>query len=457
MGKQYELRHQNAKLEDHRTCSKGIFQAMIRQVIIDQLTQKGGLQVKISQSGNNLICRIRAPVKLLEMQADIEDYKLKFRGEIDPGSEEFWNYEVSRLVPISDDSTKKQVVLKAIEIDEEKTEYDRKKGDEILDKLYKLGKIGPGELGISPNEEKPVMRNRRIHALERIADKVPIWNNYPAYAAFETDAHLRYIFQQYPGIRGKTLFLVKDRLYLTKTLLDKHFNFALLQDYNMVKMLTALHDGNRGERVSNDTLLMRWSNFWSVDAELVGSPLVTDREYSSNQSIAFYWRPFCQPLIDIREYFGEKVALHYAWFGHYTYYLLFPVVASFAVWILITFFFPEHAHGGAGGEVDYVAIGMALFITTWVVYYKTTWEEQSLAISYKWGTNGYEDVQKDRTAFVGDEDGSKTTRNFVDNKEVLFYPSWKRSLWQTASAIVIFLFVFCFFFTFQTFPLHFPF
>ena len=137
MGKQYELRHQNAKLEDHRTCSKGIFQAMIRQVIIDQLTQKGGLQVKISQSGNNLICRIRAPVKLLEMQADIEDYKLKFRGEIDPGSEEFWNYEVSRLVPISDDSTKKQVVLKAIEIDEEKTEYDRKKGDEILDKLYK--------------------------------------------------------------------------------------------------------------------------------------------------------------------------------------------------------------------------------------------------------------------------------------------------------------------------------
>ena len=41
MGKQYELRHQNAKLEDHRTCSKGIFQAMIRQVIIDQLIGSG--------------------------------------------------------------------------------------------------------------------------------------------------------------------------------------------------------------------------------------------------------------------------------------------------------------------------------------------------------------------------------------------------------------------------------
>ena len=214
MNKQYGLRNQNKKLEDDVTCKFGTFHAMARQVIIDQLAIKGGLQVKISQSGRHLICRVRAPIKMLEMQADIENYKLQFRGEIDPGSNEFWNREVSRLEPVEDsdgnNSTRKRVVLKAIEIEEERVEYDRKKGDEILDKLYKLGKIGPNELGISPNEEKPVMRNRRIHALERIADKVPIWNTYPAFAAFETDAHKRYIFQQYPGVRGKSFFLVKD-------------------------------------------------------------------------------------------------------------------------------------------------------------------------------------------------------------------------------------------------------
>ena len=46
--------------------------------------------------------RIRAPIKLLEQQADIEDYKLEFKPEIDPGSEEFWNKEVNRLMPVED-------------------------------------------------------------------------------------------------------------------------------------------------------------------------------------------------------------------------------------------------------------------------------------------------------------------------------------------------------------------
>ena len=442
MSKQYSLRNQYKKLDDDAECQLGTFHAMMRQVIIDQLTQKGGLQVKISQSGRLLICRLRAPIKMLEMQADIENYKLQFRGEIDPGSKEFWNYEVSRLVPVEDadgnNSNRKQVVLKAIEIDEEKVEYDRKKGDEILDKLYKLSKIGPGELGISPHEEKTVMRNRRIHALERIADKVPIWNKYPAYAPFETDAHKRYIFQQYQGVRGKSFFQVKDRLYLTKTLLDRKFNFSLLENEGIVKMLIPLHDANRGEPVSNDTLYMRWAMFWTVDANLVGSPLVTSAEYNPDKPIAFYWRPFSQPLGDIRAYFGEKVALYYAWFGHYTYYLLFPMIMSFAVWILVTFFFPEHAHGGAGGEVDFIAIAMAVFITTWVVYYNKTWEEQSLAISHKWGTRGFEDVQKDRPNFVG-VDGDKKYRTFVDNKDSLFFPVWRRRGLQLFSAVVILL------------------
>jgi len=50
-----------------------------------------------SKSGNMLLVRIRVPIKLLEVQADIEDYKLQFKGEIDPGSEEFWNREVNRV------------------------------------------------------------------------------------------------------------------------------------------------------------------------------------------------------------------------------------------------------------------------------------------------------------------------------------------------------------------------
>ena len=389
--------------------------------------------------------RIRAPIKLLEQQADIEDYKLEFKPEIDPGSEEFWNKEVNRLMPVEDHNgnklSKKQVVRVAIEVEEEKKELSRKEAELILDNLVKSNKIGPAELGMNPTDEKEVMLNRRVHALERIVDKVPVWNRYPAYTAFETDLHLRYLFNEYPGVRGKSLFRVKDRLYLTKCILDRNYNFGQLLEKNIIEVMTTLHDANRGENCTSDNLLARWLYFWWVPANEVGSPLVTDPEYHRDEMLKWWqiWkRPFCQPLLDIREYFGEKIALYHAWFGHYTYMLLLPCLASFVVFIIIDLFYPEHDLGDGAVGPDYFQIGMILFITTWVVYYNKTWEEQSLAISYKWGTNGFESVQKDRPQFKGEPlpDGRKL-RSFVDNKEMLYYPSNKRVATKIFSSVVM--------------------
>ena len=65
-----------------------------REAIIDTLMSKSGLQLKLTANPGNIYCRLRAPMKLLELQADRENYRLQFRGEIDPGSDEFWNREV---------------------------------------------------------------------------------------------------------------------------------------------------------------------------------------------------------------------------------------------------------------------------------------------------------------------------------------------------------------------------
>lgn len=68
-----------------------------REAIIDTLMTKSGLQIKLSANPGYIYCLMRAPFKLLEMQADAENYRLQFRGEIDPGSEEFWNREVYKV------------------------------------------------------------------------------------------------------------------------------------------------------------------------------------------------------------------------------------------------------------------------------------------------------------------------------------------------------------------------
>ncbi|KAK7240586.1 intracellular chloride channel [Aureococcus anophagefferens] len=90
---------------------------------------------------------------------------------------------------------------------------------------------------------------------ERIVDRVPVSNPYAAYAAFDNQAKERHLFDEYPSVRGKTLFLPKDRLYLTKRIID-------------------------------------------------------------------------EPLMEIRSYYGEKIALYFAWLSFYGYMLMMPAIAE---------------------------------------------------------------------------------------------------------------------------------
>eukprot|EP01041_Mallomonas_annulata_P013266 gene13266-28094_t len=231
------------------------FITLARETVIDQLSQKSGLQLKLSSSTGYLYCRVRAPTKLLELQAKKEGYRLQFKGEIDPGSKEFWNRDTMS------DTTHEMI---ALEIEEEKKLYSRDEANVILERLYKADKISPNDLGILKDKETPITWSRRTHALERVADEVPITNRYPAYAPFSSEQNLRYLFQNYPSVRGKTLFTGKDRLYLTKSILENHFDLDVLVSEGVIDSFTALHDANRGETLTIDILKKRWIMFWNA-------------------------------------------------------------------------------------------------------------------------------------------------------------------------------------------------
>lgn len=46
-----------------------------REAIIDTLITSSGLQLKLSADNNKIYCRIRAPIRLLELQAHKESYR----------------------------------------------------------------------------------------------------------------------------------------------------------------------------------------------------------------------------------------------------------------------------------------------------------------------------------------------------------------------------------------------
>ena len=357
-----------AEPKDEDAMRMNAWLTIAREAIIEQLTNKCGLQLKLSANSSQIFCRIRAPIKLLESQADKNDYPLQFRGEIDPGSEDFWNVEVNNI---------------AVEIEEEKKIYSLDEAKLILEKLYRAGKISPNELLINPDQENQASYSRRIHALERIADKVPVTNKFIPYAPFLTNKpHLRYLYQTYPSVRGSTLFRSKDRLLLTKSIIDKIFDIDVLATYGVADSIMALHDANRGEKLTIEVLSKRWVSFWSTSAKEIGCPYVTHPAYDENVELSWYLRPLSQPLSDIREYFGEKVAIYFTWFGFFTYYLLYPALMG----LVMEMVFLIRGYPDTLDSLDWSAYVFAFLMITWSAIYEQCWLRECKAVALKWVT-----------------------------------------------------------------------
>lgn len=207
------------------------WQTLARETVLDQLANKNGLQLKISANSAFVFCRVRAPIKLLEQQADIMNYPLRLRDAVDPGSE-FWNVEYKGV---------------SVELEEERRLLSKAEALDVLERLYRAGKVPPSEVEVNEAVETPAMWSRRVHALERIADDVPITNKYPAHASFHADKpHLRFLYQTYPTVRGESLFKPKDRLLLTKSIIDNSIDTAKMISEGLLLDFFPLHDANRG-------------------------------------------------------------------------------------------------------------------------------------------------------------------------------------------------------------------
>ena len=84
---------------------------------------------------------------------------LPYRGEIDPGSNEFWNREVYKKLH-GKESMPEAV---ALEMEDERVIYTNDQANAILEWLYKAGKIPPEEMYVNPDFETPGNGHRHSH------------------------------------------------------------------------------------------------------------------------------------------------------------------------------------------------------------------------------------------------------------------------------------------------------
>ena len=153
--------------------------------------------------------------------------------------------------------------------------------------------MGPNDAAVF-DEAEPTKKHwsRRVHTLERIADRVPVTNRFPAHSDFTTAPESRHLYDEYPSVRGKTLFLPKDRLYLTSKIMDEHFDFGVLVEHKVVEQCLALHDANAGESLTLEWFSDHWVLFWRSSIRDCGAPRVSMPQIDRGEACRSWERPW---------------------------------------------------------------------------------------------------------------------------------------------------------------------
>ncbi|XP_041776650.1 anoctamin-8 isoform X8 [Anopheles merus] len=123
-----------------------------------------------------------------------------------------------------------------------------------------------------------------------------------------------------------------------------------------------------------------------------------------------------QPLDDIAAYFGVKVALYFAWLGHYTCALCVPAVLGTILYAGLW------GRGQTAQDIGHVIF--SLFNVAWASLYLEAWRRYSVELAFRWGTLSTppELLEPPRPLYKGPLEESSVTGR-LEPKEA---PAWQR-------------------------------
>jgi len=182
---------------------------------------------------------------------------------------------------------------------------------------------------------------------------------------------------------------------------------------------TQVHRIKLIEALVNDGLRTLYANYsWQVllhHGDLIAFfPLHNER---NRRELAAQWIPGAwarfllfgrAPLDEIRAYFGEKIGLYFAFLGHYTIWLV-PLAAvgiALAVWDCIQLTL-------SSALMPYYCV----FVAFWSVLLLEYWKRAEARHAMEWGMVGFEEQERDRPEFHGEE-----ITSYIDGRPMLHFP-----------------------------------
>uniref|UniRef100_M4B5K8 Anoctamin transmembrane domain-containing protein n=1 Tax=Hyaloperonospora arabidopsidis (strain Emoy2) TaxID=559515 RepID=M4B5K8_HYAAE len=226
------------------------------------------------------------------------------------------------------------------------------------------------------------------------------------FAEYRYEEKYQPYYRRYPmkwgGKKEQTLFTQKDRLRLAEGIIERHINADALEAAGYLQgPMFALHDA--------------------------------DALHDLRHAWALHWTMLYQPLHKIRYYFGEKIALYFAWLEFYTKMLIFPAIAG-----IITFVYIEARQAATGtNEQGYILIAFAVFVVIWSSLFSELWRRKNGLLDSLWGLSGLQESFRYRPQFRG----TKSYHPVTDAEEVTFESKTKRRRAFVVSVLVVTLMV----------------
>lgn len=115
-------------------------------------------------------------------------------------------------------------------------------------------------------------------------------------------------------------------------------------------------------------------------------------------------------LDHIQRYFGETIAMYFAFLGFYSMYLIPPAALG-----IFSQFFNSYL-----GEIELVPL-FCMFNLIWATLFLEAWKRNCSVLAYQWGTIKTEPFEQARSEFYGVIGINKVTGRLEP-----YYPKWKR-------------------------------
>ena len=344
-----------------RPCSPAQWSELIAKATVRRLMQGCGLScmMKYSQDGDEIIVCIAADERDLQVVADRTNYPLQTVN--DPFAPE----RVPFLPQIAFD--RPEVLQQARNLLHERADDDPS-----------APMMDPGMFKCEWQEGLMRQLVRKGHAMEAgFHEGQPYFAPYADFQSDEGLEHFQMFFRHYRNRANEiSPFRQVDRIRLLWQIMARHLNMATLKNVGFVADCFPLHEKER------------------IDAFRV--------QWALNLNLHPFWGGKKQPLLAVRNYFGEKLALYFAWLEHYTESLVFPAVLGLAMqWV------PSNATA---------LIIFGCLVSVWASLMTEKWKRKNAELNCQWGMADFESAEAERPQFVGEVRYSPVT----DQPEVYY-------------------------------------